>query len=263
MTEAVGEKALEIAQYPNTITLYPVIDGKPEHRTYVKLAEEALSRLKIPFYEDVYLVTGLPYEISKKERERIKSLLKDELHSTEVTVYPQAVGTLFESGLQSASVINIGHGTTEIIFVEKLNVLSGMSEPLASDYIITALSNFVQTRYGFKPTMDSLVALLSGKKDSITAFGKPSVVRENIENELQSTTVSLVEKLTYDARYILAQLPPNLECANTIILSGGGSLIKGIPEALKQQLGCNLSVPSDPIFSNASGFLKIGRKLYA
>ena len=47
--EGIGESALEISQHPNSVTLYPVIDGIPQHSAYIKLAEEALSRLRIHF----------------------------------------------------------------------------------------------------------------------------------------------------------------------------------------------------------------------
>ncbi len=260
--EAVGEEALEIAQHPNAVTFYPVIDGKPQHSAYIKLAEEALSRLNIRFYEDLCLVTGLPYETGKEDREQVKKLLKDKLGLYELAVYPQSLGTLFDLDLQSATVINIGHGTTEIAIIEKLNMLGGMSEPLASDYILTNLSNFIQSKYGFKPTTDSLVALMSGKIDSITAFDKFPIYRKNIESQLQSAVSHLAEKIGYNARYLLTQLPPNLECVNKIVLSGGGSLIAGIREAVEQQLNCKALVPSDPILSNVYGFYKMGKKLY-
>jgi len=259
--EAVGEQALVIAQHPNAVTLYPVIDGKPQHQAFIKLAEEALRRLNIHFYEDVCLVTGLPYETGKQDRERIKELLEDKLRLKQLAVYPQAVGTLFDLDLQSATVINIGHGTTEIAVIEKLNVLGGMSEPLASDYILSSLSNIIQSKSGFKPTTDSLISLVSGKTDTITAFGK-SVHRKDLDTQLQSTVDHLAEKIGYNTRYLLTQLPSNLECTNTIVLSGGGSLIKGMREMMERQLACSVVTPSVPIFSNVLGFYKMGRKLY-
>ena len=260
--EAVGEEALVIAQHPQAVVFYPIVDGKPQHQASIKLAEEALLRLNIRFYEDICLVTGLPYETGKEDREQIKKLLKQKLELKDLAVYPQAVGTLFDLDIQSATVINIGHGTTEIVVIEKLNMLAGMSEPLASDYILTSLSNHIQSKCGFKPTMDSLVALLSGKTDSITAFGKPIVLKSDIENQLQSAVEHLIDKISYNARYLLTQLPTNLECTKAIVLSGGGSLIAGICEALEQQLSCKVTMPFDPIFSNVFGFHKMGKKLY-
>lgn len=260
--EAVGEQALAIAQHPNAVTLYPVIDGRPQHQAFIKLAEEALRSLKIHFYEDVCLVTGLPYETGKQDRERIKELLEDKLRLNQLAVYPQAVGTLFDLDLQSAIVINIGHGTTEIAVIEKLNVLGGMSEPLASDYILSSLSNTIQAKCGFKPITDSLVALVSGKTDTITAFGKSPVQRKDLNSQLQNAVDHLVEKIGYNTRYLLTQLPSNLECTKTIALSGGGSLIKGMRESMERQLACSVVTPSEPIFSNVLGFYKMGRKLY-
>lgn len=73
----------------------------------------------------------------------------------------------------------------------------------------------------------------------------------------------MADKICYDVRYLLNQLPPNLECAENIVLSGGGSLIKGVKEAIRKGLEVEkLVTPSDPIFSNVHGFYKIGRKLY-
>jgi actin-like ATPase involved in cell morphogenesis len=208
------------------------------------------------------LVTGLPYETGKEDRDQIKNLLKDKVHLSEIAVYPQAVGTLFDLELQSATVINIGHGTTEIAVIEKLNMLTGLSEPLASDYVLTSVSNLIQSKHGFKPTTDSLVAFISGKIDLITAFGKDPVYRKDIDAQLQSVVDHLVEKIAYDARYILTQLPSNLECTKTIVLSGGGSLIEGMRETVQQQLNSNVLTPPDPIFSNVLGFYKMGKKLY-
>jgi actin-like ATPase involved in cell morphogenesis len=262
MVQGVGEQGLVVAQHPDAITLYPVIDGKPQHQAFIKLGEEALRRLNIHFYEDLGLVTGLPYETGKQDREQIKNLLRDKLHPKELAVYPQAAGTLYSLDLKSATVINIGHGTTEIVLIENLNQLGGMSEPLASDYILTSLSNSIQAKHGFRPTTESLVALVSGKTDSITAFGKTSVHRKDLNSQMQSTVEHLAEKISYNTRYLLTQLPPNLECTKTIILSGGGSLIAGMHEAVEQQMSCRLLMPPDPIFSNVYGFHKMGRKLY-
>ena len=120
--------------------------------------------------------------------------------------------------LQSATVVNIGQGTTEIAVIEKLYLLGGMSEPLASDYVLASLSSTIQAKHGFKPATDNLVAFVSGKVDSITTFGKPAVHRYDIDAQLQSAVNHLVEKIAYNTRYLLTQLPPNLECATRIVL---------------------------------------------
>lgn len=259
--EGVGEQALQVTQYPNAVKLYPIIDGKPQHEAFIKLAKEALSRLKIGFLDKLCLVSGLPYEIGKQDREQIKQLLKQNLELDEIAVYPQALGTLFDLDLQSATVINIGHGTTEILLIEKLNVLGGISESLASDYILSAVSDYIQSKHGFKASVESVVDLMIGRVDEVTTFGK-NVRRGDIESLVKKNVDYLTDKICYDVRYMLTQLPTNLECANRIVLSGGGSSIKGMKEAITQKLAVAVLVPNDPIFSNVFGFYKMGKKLY-
>ncbi|MBS7631991.1 hypothetical protein KEJ47_10615 [Candidatus Bathyarchaeota archaeon] len=110
--EGVGERALEIARYPNAIKLYPILDGKPQHGALLKLAKEAICRLKLDPSDAVYLVSGLPYETGKQERERVKQTLKENLSLSEIAVYLHSLGTLFDLDLDSATIINVGHGTT-------------------------------------------------------------------------------------------------------------------------------------------------------
>jgi len=260
--EGVGEKALEIAQYPNAVKLYPILEGKPQHQAFIKVSREAFKKLKFRFFNRVCLVSGLPYETGKQEREEVKHLLKKDLGLSEIAVYPQAIGTLFNLDLKSGTVINIGHSTTEILIVEKLNVLGGMSEPLASDYIIAGVSNTIQAKHGFKASTESIVDLMVGKTDRITSFGKATVHRRDVEEVIEGNVEHLADKICYDARHMLTQLPSNLECTNRIILSGGGSLIKGLRNVIEQKLDIKALMPRHPLFSNVCGFYKIGKELY-
>ena len=263
--EGVGQKALEIAQHPDAIALYPVVDGKPQHSAYAKLMQEACRRLHISFFKDICLVTGLPFDSGKEDRDSLKALLKSHFNLPEISIYPQAVGTLFDLDAKNGVILNIGHGTSEIAAIEQLSLLAGMSDPLASDYILNALSNSIQTRYGFKPNTKTLVDLISGKVRAIDGFSKASVRvrRHDIDDILQSTVKHLVDKISYDARALLARLPPGLACSTEIIVSGGGSMIHGVPELLERELKCHITQPTDPIFSNVLGFYKMGLRLHA
>jgi actin-like ATPase involved in cell morphogenesis len=258
--EGVGELAIEIARHPNAIKLYPILDGKPQHQAFLKLAKEALRRLRLE--DSVCLISGLPYETGRQERERIKQTLKEGLGLKEIAVYPQCLGTLFDMDLESATIINIGHGTTEILLAERLNMLSGSSLALACDFLLASLAEYIQAKHGFKPSMENVLSLLVGSIKSISAFGKSKVSRRDIEECLRIGVEQLSEKICYEARYLLSQLPANLECGNRIVLSGGGSLVKGMREAMEEKLGAKVSVPSNPIFSNVHGFYKIGMRLY-
>ncbi len=104
--------------------------------------------------------------------------------------------------------------------------------------------------------------LVSSKIDEITTFDKSTVHRKEIKDQLHNSVNHLTDKICYNIRYLLTQLPSNLECSRRIILSGGGTLIEGLKDTVEQQLDSKVIQPSDPIFSNVYGFYTMGVKLY-
>ena len=261
--EGVGKEALEIAKHPDAVVIYPVIDGKVQHSAYVNLLREALRRSHVLSFEKIALVTGLPYDTGKKDREAIRELMQAELQTGTVEIYPQAVGTLFQVDAKDGFIINIGHGTSELTAFEKLEPLTGMSESIAADYVLRRVGTDIQRRFGFKPTTDSLIQLVVGRVSEVKAFGKKSVRREQIETVLQEALKHLAEKIGYDAKALLSQLPPGVKCSSTVILSGGGSQLMGLPQMIEKELGCKVIQSPDPIYSNVLGFYKIGLKVHA
>lgn len=123
------------------------------------------------------------------------------------------------------------------------------------------LSQVTSKRGTGKPSMESMVELLTGKGDELTSFRKRVSVGE-VRDIVERAVAHLAEKVCYEARYMISQLPSNLECANTVILSGGGALIGGVKEAVEQALGLVVKIPRDPVFSDVHGFYRIDRKLF-
>ena len=261
--EGVGKQALEIAQHPDAVVIYPVINGKVQHSAYVNLLREALRRSHVLSFEKIALVTGLPYDMGKRDREAIKELMQAELQRGTVEVYPQAVGTLFQVDAKDGFIINIGHGTAELTAFEKLEALTGMSESIAADYVLRRVATEIQRRFGFKATTENLIELVSGRVSEISAFGKKTVRRDQIETVLRESIQHLAEKIGYDTKALLSQLPPGLKCSSTVILSGGGSMMVGLAKMLEKELGVKLIQPADPIYSNVLGYFKMGLKLHA
>jgi rod shape-determining protein MreB len=263
--EGVGSRGVEISRFPDAITISPVVNGKPLDRSaYVKLIREAFRRLHITFSDEICLVTGLPYQSSQADRESLKSLLTEKMRVSRVTVLPQPLGPLYDLGLTNGCVCNIGHSTTEFGTFDRLNLLSGLSERLASDFVLGLLSNRIQSEFGLKLPTQTLIDLISAKVKVIDGFTDQTVhVRgHDISDAFQVACKGLVQKLAYDVRALLTELPPGLECSGTVILSGGGSMIRGIPRLLEKELGHRVIVPNDPIYSTVLGYYKAGLKLY-
>lgn len=262
MIEGVGDVAVEIGKHPNAIILQPIIDGRPQHEAYLKLAQEALKQIySRSFVEKLYLVTGLPYESSRSDRIQMKQKLKETLHLTDISVYPQAVGTLIDMDFRSATIINIGHGTTEILVVEDLHTLSGLSDPLAVDLIISNISQKIQAEHGFNPSLESILGIILGREEKIWLRGR-AIGKGELEETLTRSIAHLAEKISHNVQRIMAELPSTIEAANTVVLSGGGSLVGGMKEALSDVIKAPIIQHGDPIFSNARGYHKIGVEIY-
>ena len=259
LIEGIGESALDVAKFPNAIIIRPISEGRPEHDAFLKLSQEALRRLKV---DQVSLVSGLPFDMNKKDRERIKETLKESLRLTQIALFPQGLGTLFDLDLDDGIVLNCGHNTVEVLAIENLQILTGSSLPLANDYILQTLTQFILREYGFKPDEFALQNLVIGNINRISGM-KTEVARKDIEKPLENSVSLLADTIAHQTRSLLNQLPhSNLACLEHVILSGGGSLLRGFRQQLQQALKMKVTVHPDPLFSNCLGFMKAGLKLW-
>jgi len=279
--EGVGQEAIELAKHNDAIVIRPIIEGTIKHEVAVKLVQEAYRRLDVKNPASVVLVTGLPYDVSVKSINYLEQLLGESLGKPlQMAIYPQSFGTLIECGLESATIINIGHSTTGLLLVEDLTVLGGGTEPKATDYVVEQVRNNIIKDYGLIPstetTRDLIIskeikvgdAVITNKVDSIYD-GHTVVTRKDIEPALTNAVDFLCEKIAFDITELHAQLPTmNLGCVKNIILGGGFSALQNpysgeylVRDSLEAKLKRPLTYPDDPLFSEASGYYKMATEL--
>lgn len=279
--EGIGHKALDIARYEDAILIHPVLEGQVRHEAAVKLVQEVFRRFDVKDPGDVTLVSGLPYDVSLKDVERIEKLLVENLgEPRELAIYPAGYGTLIELGVDSATSINIGHSTTGLLLVENLSVLGGGTEPKGADYVVAQVKNFIVEHFGISPHADvvrDLVvsrevkvndAIICKKIDSIFD-AKTVVTRKEIDPALASAVDFLTDKIAHDILEMHIQLPVrNLGCVQNIVVSGGFSKLQNpytkeylLKDSLERKLKRSVVLPEDALFSEASGFHKLATEL--
>ena len=138
-------------------------------------------------------------------------------------VIPQVIGTLVSCGRESGMVINIGHGTTEIISVHGGSA-DGISIPKASDFVISQIS----------------------RRNSKSAY----VDHEDLFAKNATAIGRLVPML---AAHIADEVV-RIGSPDEVVLAGGGSLIPGMADALSKAVGCSVIPVDDPVMCNAVGF---------
>ncbi len=279
--EGIGQEAIELAKHDDAIVIRPIIEGTIKHEVAIKLIQEAYKRLNVKNASSVVLVTGLPYDVSVSSINYLEQLLNESLGKPyQMAIYPQSFGTLIDVGLESATVINIGHSTTGLLLVEDLTVLGGGTEPKATDYVIEQVRNYIIKDFGLVPSKETTRDLviskqikignttLTNKIDSVYD-GRTVVTRKDIDPALTNSVDFLCEKIAFDITELHSQLPTmNLGCVKNIVLSGGFSALENpysgeylIRNSLEAKLKRPLICPNDALFSESNGYYRMAVEL--
>ena len=233
--EAVGDKAGSLLDTMGATAISPIVRGKPDSRYYRQvdmLLAETMRQIrglaKAPADTDAKLriVVGLPYH-AFGYRESMVRVIQKALNAEACTVVAQASGTLVDLDLESAIVVSIGQGTTEIVVIDDMEIIDGESSRWASDFVTRKIG-----RYAHLDT-----DLLHRHHDVCHRYAR--IMAENLAREIHDVSGQ------YGNRYAIA-------------LSGGGLLIPGMQERLTSKLkGFKVVVPNDPVMSNANGLYKL------
>ena len=221
ISERVGDAAAGLDGRGEWTILRPVKHGMPyDHHGYSLVVRHAMDVMGIG-PKDAVICSGVTYD-ARMHRGVVRNIILG-MEPAACAVIPQAVGTLISCGRESGMVVNIGHGTTEIIDVGPGGV-SGVSIPKASDFVLSQLAP--------------------------SSLRAAYVHHERIFAENRRVLGKLVGLLAAG----IADEVGRIGVPNEIVLAGGGSLIPGVQKALASATGCNISPVDDPLMSNAAGF---------
>lgn len=234
-SETVGGPALGMIGTMGASAIRPISKGRPDAR-YQKQVEmlilESVSQIRkrakspVEANEKIRIVVGLPYHASSYKDSMMKTV-KKVLNVEECTIVAQASGTLLDLGRASGIVVSIGQGTTEIIVIDRMEVIDGTSSSWSSDFITRKIGAFAH--------LD--LEKLHQNKDVCRRYSK--VLAENLAREVTEMSES------YKNQYPIA-------------LSGGGLLIPGMHDELFSNLKkLKILIPDDPVMSNAKGLYNL------
>ena len=221
MVEGAGTEAVRIGGARNGILVRPVKHGRPyDGRGYALLAREALKQIDVE-PPDAVICAGITYD-ARDQRDAVWRILRG-IGPHRCVVIPQAVGTLVSCGRREGMVINIGHGTTEIMNIRSGGV-DGVSLEKAADFVVSQVSR---------------------RTDKGAYVGYAS---------LFETNAPAVRKLVLLLAAHIADEAARMGVQDEVILAGGGSQIPGMGDALGAAMKCSITTVDDPVMSNAIGF---------
>jgi rod shape-determining protein MreB len=280
-TEAVGHEARAmLGRTPSSITtIRPMRDGviadfdaaERMLTSFIRKAQGAFS------WRRARVVIGIPSGITQVERRAvIDSAYRAKC--SQVHLVEEGIAAAIGAGLPvtepcGSMVVDIGGGTTDIAVVALGGMVYDRSVRTAGHHMDEAIIQHMRRRHGLLigertaeqvkieigsacPGSEKLSVEVRGR---CLREGKPRVVRvsdEEIRGAL-SEPLKLIVAAVHEA---LDSIPPEIAADlsdNGMVVTGGGALLRGLDELLRQETGVPVSIADDPLTSVVRGVGKM------
>lgn len=166
-------------------------------------------------------------------------------------------------------IVDIGGGTTDIAVISLSGIVRSKSLKVAGDKLIQDIVSYMRDEFkmligektgediklaigSVMPDYESIELSIKGR-DLVTGLPREAVITDtDIREAMYSSVALLVEAI----REVLETTPPEVLSdimQKGIVLSGGGSLIRGLPQLFATQLKVPVTVAEDPLTAVARG----------
>jgi rod shape-determining protein MreB len=222
---------------------------------------------------NVRAVVGVPAAALRTNKQYLRNSMKGIVDSLLIVSEPFAVAYGLDALLHTM-IIDIGAGTTDFCVMKGRYPTEEDQRTLtvAGDSIDTQLLKLIEERY---PQANVTVYMVRDWKEKFSFVGEApekAVVTApirgvptelDITNEMKAACETIVAPVVETMLDLLARVEPEFQerVRNNIILSGGGGLIHGLPEALEKALeqvgGGKVRYMEDPVFIGSDGGLAL------
>jgi len=217
-------------------------------------------------FSPMKVILGVPSRISGAEFKTFQDALSSSKISKVFAVQEPvaaAIGSTIDFGQpRGCLIIDVGAGTTDLAMLSLGRVVESRSLRIGSDALISAFANYLKNQrrinigdktaeaflheYGQAKVLQPVTGTL-GAVD--LKLGLPVHVEVN-SDEINSAIKEPVVLIVAELRRLLDSVPPDLasDILDTgVYLTGGGSLLKGLPELLTDETGLKFHHVSDPL----------------
>ncbi len=279
--EAVGADAKEmLGRTPGNIeSIRPMKDGviadfEVTERMLEYFIQKAHGRR---MYVHPRIVIGVPSEITQVEKRAVKDSAM-RAGASEVFLVEQAMMAAIGAGLPITEpsgnmIVDIGGGTTDVAVISLAGTVYSRSVRIAGNEMDDAIIQYLKRNYNLLigertaeqikmdlgsafPLKEELRQEIKGR-DLVEGVPKTLAIRdEEIRDALAEPVGTIVEAV----RMALERTPPELSADimdKGIVLSGGGSLLRGLDQRLRNETGLPVVLAEDPLSSVVLGTGKV------
>lgn len=246
-------------------------DGLKDQESVKELIKHLIEMAQKGKDGKIFSVVGVPAESFKANKLAIRNAVAGHVNSLMVVSEPFAVAYGMEM-LNNAMVIDIGAGTVDFCIMHGTIPKEEDQKTIthAGDYVDEQLFNFLVERHPNSTFNKNMVRQFKEKysfvgdiqgpvKVKIPVEGKP--VEHDITEELKRACESILPAVIETTAEMIARFDPEYQTKirNNIILAGGGSQIRGLPEYIERVLSeygpAKVTKVEDPLFAGAKGAL--------
>jgi len=221
----------------------------------------------------VRAVVGVPAAALRTNKQYLRNAMKGIVDSLMIVSEPFAVAYGLNA-LVNTMIVDIGAGTTDFCVMKGRYPTEEDQRTLtvAGDSIDAQLLKLMEERY---PQANVTIFMVREWKEKYSFVGKPPLravgtapvkgvpTDMDITNEVKTACETLVGPVVETMLDLLTRVEPEFQerVRNNIILSGGGGLIRGLPQALEDALrevgGGKVTYMEDPVFVGSDGGLAL------
>ena len=219
------------------------------------------------------VVIGVPSGITEVERRAVRESA-EQAGAREVYLIDEPMAAAIGAGIpiqdpEGSMIVDIGGGTTEVAVISLGGMVVAKSLEVAGDKMDEAIVQYFRRKYNLSigentaesvkvkigsvfPLDQELTMDVKGR-DLLT--GLPKTVSISSE-EVRIALSDPVRKIIEVVKNVLEETPAELSADlvdRGIILNGGGSLVKGLPELISQETELPVNLADDPLTCVARG----------
>ncbi len=226
----------------------------------------------------VCAVIGAPAEATRENKQAIVDLAREAgIEGVMVVSEPFAVAYALDA-LENAIVIDIGAGTIDLC--RMAGSLPDAEDQVtlfrAGNYVDRQLMKLIQeahpavqfTHNMVKKAKERFSSVVDSDKRALVTFpvaGKPTEI--DITDQIRQAVEELIPSITGGIQSLVATFDPEFQhkIRNRVIVSGGGSQVFGLQEALERGLqelgGGRVTIVDDAVYAGAQGALKLAQEM--
>jgi len=275
--EAVGQAAKEmLGKTPgNIVAIRPMKDGViADFEVTEKMLEYFIRKAHgRSFFVRPRIIISVPSEITPVEKRAVKdSALR--AGASEVYLVEQAMAAAIGAGLPITEpsgnmIVDIGGGTTDVAVISLAGIVYSKSVRVAGNEMDEAIISYIKRKYNLL-IGERTAEIIKIELGNAWADGEPRTMevkgRDLVEGIPKTLTISddevrealaeTVNVIVDTVRTALERTPPELSADiidKGIVLAGGGSLLRGLDQRLREETGIPVSHCDDPVSAVVRG----------